>query len=71
MRRLIDTKAVCAALGGIDPSTLHRWRVAGIVPEPLKLGKRMVKWDADEIEAVVERLATERNKPEPTQGLRK
>ncbi|SHF38279.1 transcriptional regulator, AlpA family [Marinomonas polaris DSM 16579] len=34
---------------GISPSTIYRWRKAGLLPEPLSLGPRVVGWRASDI----------------------
>lgn len=60
MRKMIDTKAACIALGGISDDTLKRWWRAGIVPPPLRLGRRH-QWFEDEIMALHDRLEADRD----------
>ncbi|PMM19949.1 hypothetical protein BCT62_00375 [Vibrio splendidus] len=35
---------------GISLSTLWRWRKAGVVPEPISLGPRIVGWRTSDIQ---------------------
>ena len=35
---------------GISESTLWRWRKAGLIPEPINLGPRIVGWRIDDIQ---------------------
>ncbi len=34
---------------GISPSTIYRWRKAGLLPEPLSLGPRVIGWKLKDI----------------------
>ena len=36
---------------GVAQSTIHRWRLVGILPEPLKLGRGFVVWKRTDIDA--------------------
>ena len=35
---------------GIDRSTVWRWAVRGILPQPIKLSEQCTRWKLDEIE---------------------
>ena len=35
---------------GISSSTIYRWRKAGLLPEPLSLGPRVIGWKIKDIE---------------------
>jgi len=50
--RLLRTKDVLDCLN-ISRETLRRWRVAGIFPEPRRLGPGTLAWDPDVIESWV------------------
>lgn len=45
----IRAKELSDALG-ISLSTLWRWRKAGVVPEPIALGPRIVGWRTSDIQ---------------------
>lgn len=51
-------KARIEYLGGISAMTEHRWRNAGILPEPIRIRKRNYYREADLI-AVQQRFAAE------------
>ncbi|WP_374011524.1 helix-turn-helix transcriptional regulator [Vibrio parahaemolyticus] len=48
-RLFIRANELCDALD-ISLSTLFRWRKAGIVPEPIALGPRIVGWRTSDIQ---------------------
>lgn len=49
-RRLIDVRAVAERLGC---STRHVYRMAdgGLMPRPVRVGRRMIRWDETALEA--------------------
>lgn len=60
-RTLIDLAAVKARLGGrVTTSTVYRMMARGDLPRPLKAGARFARWDSDEIDRAVERMAQSR-----------
>lgn len=69
MLELLDIKAVCTRLGGtrpVHPSTVYRKVQDGQLPKPLKLGT-VSRWRADEIDALVQRVADARDNPQLTE----
>jgi hypothetical protein len=42
-------------------TTLRRWVATGLMPEPLHFGKMTRRFKADEVRAVSERMASERD----------
>jgi predicted DNA-binding transcriptional regulator AlpA len=36
--------------------TVHRWNKAGMIPAPIRLGRRAIRWRAEDIEAFIEGL---------------
>lgn len=67
MLELLDIRAVCVRLGGtrpVHPSTIYRKVQDGELPKPVKLGC-VSRWRADEIDALVQRLADARDNPQP------
>ena len=61
--QLLDIKGLCQRLGGTRPvhrSTAYRLVQHGALPRPLKIGCSS-RWRADEIDAVLQRLADARS----------
>jgi predicted DNA-binding transcriptional regulator AlpA len=46
---LLDCRAVCAMLGGIDPATLYRGIRKGRYPAPIKVGPNISRWLRTEV----------------------
>jgi prophage regulatory protein len=44
---------------GISVSTVWRWVQAGILPKPIKLTNRTTVWRAEDVDAAIEKLASE------------
>lgn len=57
---LVDVPSVCKLLGGVHRSTLHRWIASGRFPPPIKLNAGTARWRVGEIEAFIEKAASER-----------
>lgn len=55
IRRTVNAKHVCERLG-IPRQTLMRWVARGEFPAPYRIGRRILRWDA---EAVNEWLGTQ------------
>lgn len=49
-KSLLDVNAVCAKLGGISPATVYRMVDRGELPEPIRLGPRLTRWQATDID---------------------
>lgn len=43
----------------ISVSTVWRWVQAGILPKPIKLTSRTTVWRAEDVDAAIEKLASE------------
>jgi predicted DNA-binding transcriptional regulator AlpA len=52
---LITTAEACERLGGISRSTLFELRKRTDFPVPMRIGRRVLRWSAAEIDAFVER----------------
>lgn len=61
MSDLLNIKAVCAKLGGVHPATVYRRVNDGTLPKPVKIGPRVARWMADEVEAALQQMANARN----------
>lgn len=57
--RLADlaTSAGKTGLLPVSPATLWRWVSEGKFPKPFKLGRTVTVWNADEVEAFIEKCA--------------
>lgn len=44
---------------GISVSTVWRWVQVGILPKPIKLTNRTTVWRAEDVNAAIEKLASE------------
>lgn len=49
---LIDTVQAAERLGGLKPNTLEGWRVQGIGPRYIKIG-RLVRYSLDDLDAYI------------------
>lgn len=47
---LMTTEQICAMLQ-IEKRTLRKWMQAGKFPEPIRLNKRVLRWEKSEIES--------------------
>lgn len=52
-KKLLRRKEV-AQIFSVQPITIDRWTALGILPPPVRLGRRFVGWKTSEIEAVIE-----------------
>lgn len=61
---LVDEPRACAEIGGpetpIHRSTLWRGIKSGRYPKPIKVSARACRWRLDELRAVLERAASDR-----------
>lgn len=48
-KRLLG-RADIKRLLGISEATLRRWREDGTLPQPIRFGRRLIRWDAQTIE---------------------
>lgn len=61
---LITTEAAAEILGGLKPNTLEGWRIRGVGPRFVKIG-RLVRYRADDLDAWIEsqsRVSTSQRK---------
>lgn len=62
---LIPMGTVCRILGGdespVVPGTVYRAIREGRLPKPIKIGKLTSRWRRSEIEAFIERAASDRD----------
>lgn len=56
---LVDFQVVCERFG-VHRSTVHRWIASGRFPPPIKLNAGTARWRVAEIEAFIEKAASER-----------
>jgi excisionase family DNA binding protein len=49
-----------ATLLGVSKSCIRKWLASGFLPPPLKLGKRLVRWERD---TIADWLAQQRQQP--------
>lgn len=63
--RLLTAAEVRAALGGMGERRFHELRAEGIVPPPLELGPRALRWTQDDVAQVISRLRRRDRQPEP------
>lgn len=69
MADLIDIDEARKRAGGSRPigrSTFYERIKQGKFPQPVKLGPRISRWRADELDAALDRMANER--PEPPEA---
>ena len=60
-----------AQLLGVSPETVLRWRRAGIFPQPIQLGARVLAWPREDIEAWLKgRPRLTRRLQEPSEAAR-
>ena len=52
MKQLVDTLQAAERLGGLKPNTLEGWRVQGIGPRYIKIG-RLVRYSLDDLDAYI------------------
>ena len=53
LRRMVTSGHVCKQFG-VPHQTLMRWVKAGSFPAPFRIGRRILRWDAAEIDAWIE-----------------
>jgi excisionase family DNA binding protein len=58
MQPLVSIRQVAARLG-VHPRTVHRWIKAGVLPRPRRVGGRLVRWPAEEIDGSLKRAFPE------------
>ena len=46
--RLLDPRELAKMLG-VTRQTIYLWRQAGRLPQPIRLGRRVIRWPEDEI----------------------
>ena len=51
-KQLVDTIQAAERLGGLKPNTLEGWRVQGIGPRYIKIG-RLVRYSLDDLDAYI------------------
>jgi len=56
---------------GIGRSTLWDWVKEGILPQPVRFGRRTTRWPGAEIEAVKRKMIEARDGPAPKPGKRR
>jgi predicted DNA-binding transcriptional regulator AlpA len=56
MSALIRIDELSARLGGVSIPTINRFVKAGVLPRPVKLGHRTVRWRLDEVDAAIEQI---------------
>ncbi len=54
--RLLKIKEVQHLLGGIDRSSVYNLVNARVLPRPLKIGKKLLRWSLNELLEVMEGL---------------
>lgn len=42
---------------GVSPATVWRWAKAGRIPQPRKLGANSTRWDSQEVQAAIHKMA--------------
>jgi predicted DNA-binding transcriptional regulator AlpA len=52
------TKSEVAAMLKVSVRTVDNYRRLGIIPEPMRVGDRLLRWSADEMEAFGSRVST-------------
>ena len=63
--RLLDRAMTLEFFGGIDVSTLYRGVRSGRYPRPINVSDNIVRWLADECQAALDRMISDRDKPKP------
>jgi predicted DNA-binding transcriptional regulator AlpA len=63
--RLMDRAMTLEFFGGIDVSTLYRGVRSGRYPRPINVSDNIVRWLADECQAALDRMISDRDKPKP------
>jgi prophage regulatory protein len=58
MVKLVRAKEIADAKS-VSVSTVWRWVQAGILPKPVRLTQRTTVWNADEVDAALEKRAAE------------
>lgn len=58
--RLLKVSDVQRLLGGIDRSSVYNLVNAGVLPRPLKIGKKLSRWSLTELLEVMEGFKNER-----------
>jgi excisionase family DNA binding protein len=53
---LLDIRAVQDRLGGVHKSTIYRLIDDGLLPEPVRLGKRLSRWRQSELDKAIAEL---------------
>lgn len=52
----LTDKEIAQALG-ISRMTVWRWAKAGRLPQPRKLGANTTRWDSNEVQAAIQKMA--------------
>lgn len=52
----LTDKEIAQALG-ISRRTVWRWSKAGRIPQPRKLGANSARWDSNEVQAAIQKMA--------------
>ena len=42
---------------GVSPATVWRWAKAGRIPQPRKIGENSTRWDSQEVQAAIHKMA--------------
>ena len=43
------TSADIASWCGVSVQTVHRWAASGVIPQPIRFGPKVVRWDREEL----------------------
>ena len=63
--RLIGLETLREKLGGPDPASVYRWIADGLLPRPIKIGRRASRWIEAEVDAAIQGRADARDRSGP------
>ena len=66
-RTLLTAEQAARDVFGVSERTFHTLRARGLIPDPVMLGARSLRWVRAELETAALRLPRQQPQPQPTQ----